>query len=72
MTDGPGTDTAEASVTDTGEGPVTDTAEGPVTDTAEGPANDTAKGPVNGGDLVLDLLDLLKLPSNVGTFSLRI
>lgn len=64
MTDGPGTDTAEASVTDTGEGPVTDT--------AEGPANDTAKGPVNGGDLVLDLLDLLKLPSNVGTFSLRI
>ena len=64
MTDGPGTDTAEASVTDT--------AEGPVTDTAEGPANDTAKGPVNGGDLVLDLLDLLKLPSNVGTFSLRI
>ena len=64
MTDGPGTDTAEASVTDT--------AEGPVTDTAEGPANDTAKGPVNGGDLVLDLLDLLKLPSNVGTFNLRI
>ena len=64
MTDGPGTDTAE--------GPVTDTAEGPVTDTAEGPANDTAKGPVNGGDLVLDLRGLLKLPSNVGTFSLRI
>ena len=64
MTDGPGTDTAE--------GPVTDTAEGLVTDTAEGPANDTAKGPVNGGDLVLDLLGLLKVPSNVGTFSLRI
>lgn len=54
------------------DGPGTDTAEGPVTDTAERPANDTAKGPVNGGDLVLDLLDLLKLPSNVGTFSLRI
>ena len=64
MTDGPATDTAE--------GPATDTAEDPVTDTAEGPANDTAKVPVDGGDLVLDLLDLLKLPSNVGTSSVRI